>query len=91
MAALRPTDTRAGRSRRTRRQWHGALGYAGDHGWTIIKSRGGPAHAWGVTRCPGGCRQVSAFSTPRVPEDHARALRRAVDRCPHSQEPEDNG
>ena len=68
-----------------------ALGYAGDHGWTIIKSRGGTAHAWGVIRCPGDYPQLSVFSTPRVPEDHARALRRAVDRCPHSQEPEHNG
>ena len=68
-----------------------ALGYAGDHGRTIIKSRGGTAHAWGVIRCPGDCPQLSVLSTPRVPEDHARALRQAMDRSPHSQEPEDNG
>jgi hypothetical protein len=61
----------------------GALAYARRNGWTVIKSRGGSAHAWGVMRCPGDCPQVSIFSTPKVPENHARALRRAVDRCPH--------
>jgi hypothetical protein len=34
-------------------------------------------------RCPGHCPQVSIWSTPKVPANHARALRRAVDRCPH--------
>lgn len=60
-----------------------ALAYAREHSWTVIKSTGGSAHAWGVMRCPGDCPQVSIFSTPRVPENHAKALRRAVDRCPH--------
>ena len=60
-----------------------ALAYARREGWTVIKSRGGSAHAWGVMRCPGDCAQVSIFSTPRVPENHARALHRAVDRCLH--------
>ena len=63
-----------------------ALEYARHHGWTVIKRAGGSAHAWGVMRCQAGCPQVSIFSTPRVPENHARALRRAVDRCPHAQE-----
>lgn len=67
-----------------------ALGYAREHGWAVIKSPGGSAHAWGVMRCPGDCPQVSIFSTPRVPENHARALRRNVDRCPHVVE-EENG
>jgi len=66
-----------------------ALGYARSCGWTVIKSSGGSAHAWGVMRCPGDCPQVSIYSTPRVPEHHARALRRAVDRCPHSNEDND--
>jgi hypothetical protein len=55
-------------------------------GWTVIKSTGGSAHAWGVMRCSGDCPQVSIYSTPRVPENHARALRKAVDRCPHQKE-----
>ncbi len=44
-----------------------ALAYARAHGWLVIKSKGGSAHAWGVMRCPGDCPQVSIFSTPRVP------------------------
>lgn len=61
-----------------------AIAYAQSNRWTVMKSTGGSAHAWGIMRCPGDCPQVSIFSTPRVPENHARALRRAVDRCPHS-------
>lgn len=64
----------------------GALVYARVHHWIVIKSSGGSAHAWGVMRCPGDCPQVSIYSTPRVAEHHARALQRAVDRCPHSTE-----
>ena len=60
-----------------------ALGYGREHGWIVIKSTGGSANAWGVMRCPGDCPQVSIFSMPRVPENHARALRGNVDRCPH--------
>lgn len=50
-----------------------ALTYARDNCWTVVKSTGGSAHAWGVMRCPGVCPQVAIFSTPRVPENHARA------------------
>ncbi|MGH9124224.1 MAG: hypothetical protein ACRDZ8_05785 [Acidimicrobiales bacterium] len=63
--------------------------YAQANGWTVIKSGGGSAHAWGIMRCLEDCPQVSIYSTPRVPENHARALRRAVDRCPHNKEPDD--
>jgi hypothetical protein len=66
-----------------------ALVYARRQGWVVVKSSGGSAHAWGVMRCPGDCPQVSIYSTPRVPEHHARALQRAVDRCPHDTEDED--
>lgn len=68
-----------------------ALAYARESGWTVIKSTGGSAHAWGMMRCPGDCPQVSIYSTPRVPENHARALRRAVDRCPQPGEQESDG
>lgn len=68
-----------------------ALGYARAHRWSVIKSGGGSAHAWGVVRCPGDCPQVSIYSTPRVAENHARDLRRAVDRCPHRTEGDEKG
>lgn len=75
--------------RHPNKEIEGAFSYARSCGWTVIKS-GGSAHAWGVMRCPGGCPQVSIYSTPRVPENHARALRRAVDRCPHSSVEDEN-
>jgi hypothetical protein len=60
-----------------------ALKYAESKGW-IVKKAGPRAHAWGIIHCEhghGGCR-MSIWSTPRVPENHAKAIRRKVDRCP---------
>ena len=62
-----------------------AIEYAVARGWRVEKA---PArsHAWGYILCPygqrGGCRK-SVWSTPRVPERHARELIRLVDACPH--------
>ena len=67
-----------------------ALAYGQVNGWIVIKSTGGSAHAWGVMRCPGDCPQVSVYSTPRSSENHARSIRRVVDRCPHGKKT-DNG
>jgi len=69
--------------RHTNKEIDAALEYATGNGWAVLKSTGGSAHAWGVMRCPGDCPQVSIWSTPKVPENHSRALRRAVDRCTH--------
>jgi hypothetical protein len=56
-------------------------------GWLIEKRNG---HAWGRAFCPGGvdgCKPpTSIWSTPAVPENHARQLRRAVRQCPHGDE-----
>jgi hypothetical protein len=64
---------------------HEAICYALDRGWTFRKSAP-RAHAFGRLYCPanvgGGC-QISVYSTPRSPENHARHIRREVDRCPH--------
>ena len=60
-----------------------ALKYAEDKGWSVSVSPRG--HCWGILRCPhgrGGC-QKSIWSTPHNPENHAKAIRRYVDRCPH--------
>jgi hypothetical protein len=60
-----------------------ALKYAESKGWTVIKSLKG--HCWGIIRCShgrGGC-QKSVWSTPKNPQNHAKAIRRFVDRCPH--------
>jgi hypothetical protein len=62
-----------------------AIEFALSHGWTLVKSAP-RAHAWGRILCPfggrGGCIR-SIYSTPRVPEDHAKDIKRAVLRCPH--------
>jgi hypothetical protein len=62
-----------------------AIAYALNNGWTLRKS-GPRAHVWGLLYCPqadrAGCTRA-VYSTPRSPEDHAKDIRRAVDRCPH--------
>jgi hypothetical protein len=62
-----------------------AIKYAEDNGWRFVKASA-RAHIYGELLCGQssreGCR-VSIYSTPRVPEDHAKDIRRAVGRCPH--------
>ena len=60
-----------------------ALNFARDHGW-IIKKAGSRAHAWGIIHCQYGHRdcRMSVWSTPRNPENHAKAIRLKVIRCP---------
>jgi hypothetical protein len=62
-----------------------AVDHAVQHGWTL--RIGGPrAHIWGRLYCPRRDRQgckISVFSTPRVPEEHARWIRHKVERCQH--------
>ena len=53
--------------------------------WRVIKT-GKSAHAWGRLLCQEQSRQgcqISIWSTPRSPDNHARQIRRAVARCPH--------
>ncbi|RLS50720.1 MAG: hypothetical protein DWH88_00340 [Planctomycetota bacterium] len=53
-------------------------------GWRVALSNG---HAWGRLFCPLETRDrciVLVCSTPRVPENHARQIRRALDSCGHS-------
>jgi len=67
-----------------------AIEYALVRGWRFTKSAG---HNFGILWCPArtreGCRRP-VYSTPRVPEKHAKDIRRAVDRCPHG-DPKENG
>lgn len=54
-------------------------------GWTW-REVGRSSHAWGRMLCAhndrSGC-QISVWSTPRVPENHARMLLRMARNCPH--------
>ncbi len=62
-----------------------AVQYAESLGWRVEMSDG---HAWGIMLCPEhgreGCR-FSIYSTPRVPEHHARYLRKRIDGCTRGQ------
>jgi len=64
-----------------------AISVALNHGWTL-RSAGKSAHAWGRLFCPenspNGCI-VSVWSTPKVPEHHARHILQAIKSCPHLQ------
>lgn len=60
-----------------------AVVYAEQKGWRYKKT-GNSAHAWGRLLCPQisqeGCK-LSVWSTPANPENHAKQIKRAVDRC----------
>lgn len=80
-----PPDEMA-RSRHPKKEIEEALQYAESLGWRVETASGGRAHVWGRMKCtPGGesgeCK-VSIYSTPKSAEDHAKRLKRLVDRCP---------
>lgn len=60
-----------------------AVKYALSLGWKI-KQAGKSSHAWGRLMCPyhkrGGCK-ISIWSTPEVPENHAKQIMNAINRC----------
>lgn len=62
-----------------------AIDYALNHGWRL-REAGAHAHIGGMLFCVredrDGCRRA-VYCTPRSPQDHAKDIRRAVDRCPH--------
>jgi len=64
-----------------------AIQYAEAKGWRYSKA-GNSSHAWGRLWCSyqgrEGC-SLSIWSTPRVPEHHAKQIRRNINNCPHSQ------
>ena len=64
-----------------------ALKYAEDRGWKVNKSAA-RAHAWGTIMCEFGHRTcwMAIYSTPKSPENHARDIRRKVDRGPSATE-----
>ena len=65
-----------------------AIVYAEDNGWKY-KDSGKSAHAWGRLLCPLHTReghQLSIWSTPRSPYNHAKQIQRQVDNCKHDTE-----
>jgi hypothetical protein len=75
----------AKRPRHPSKEIEAAVAYAEEQGWTWIKVTG---HAWGKLNCRhhdrDGCT-LFVWSTPRRPENHAKQLKRDVDRCPHEE------
>ncbi|MHB0981367.1 MAG: hypothetical protein ACYC5Q_15095 [Thermoleophilia bacterium] len=65
-----------------------AIAHAEAGGWRI-KVGGRSSHAWGTMYCPHNspschCGEfciTGIWSTPRNPQNHAKQLRRVVDRC----------
>lgn len=63
-----------------------AVEYAVAKKWRVTDA-GRSSHAWARLKCPESSREgciISVWSTPRVPQRHARQIIRAVDKCPHS-------
>ena len=75
------------RARHPNKEIEDAVRYAESQGWTLRKQ----GH-WGRLYCAhadrDGC-QVGVNSTPRNAGAHARQIIRAVDRCPHKEEADD--
>jgi hypothetical protein len=75
----------AARPRHPDKEVEQAVAYAEARNWRWRKQ----GH-WGRLYCPQadrhGC-QVGVNGTPRNAGDHARQIKRAVDRCPHGVEP----
>lgn len=71
----------AGRPEHPNKEIEAAVSVAEARGWRWRKQ----GH-WGRLYCPQADREGCQFGvngTPRNPEAHARAVLRAVDRCPH--------
>lgn len=63
------------------------LRYALQIGWSLIES-GSSVHAWGFLYCPEksrlGCK-ISVWSTPKVPENHAKQILKIIQNCHHNE------
>ena len=65
-----------------------AVNYAVKNGWEVVEA-GSSSHAWARLKCPYNdpeCRGGkfclnSVWSTPKNPQNHAKQIRRIVDRC----------
>jgi len=62
-----------------------AILYAEKNHW-IYKESGNSAHAWGRLLCPLHQRdghQMSIWSTPKSATNHAKQIKKLVDKCQH--------
>ena len=76
------------RSKHPNKEIEEAILYAEKHGWTY-KEPGKSSHSWGRLLCPLHTReghQMSIWSTPQNTFNHAKQIRKLVDRCQHDEE-----
>lgn len=77
------------RDKHPNKEIENALQYVERKEWRVKKSKGRSAHAWGQIYCParhnpcsgGEWCITSVWSTPKSPANHAKQLKRMVDRC----------
>ena len=73
----------AARSRHPSKPIEQAIAIAESLGWRVEKSNG-RAHSWGRLLCPNadesGCI-VFVYTTPRDEDNHARKIRKLVEKC----------
>jgi hypothetical protein len=80
------------RKKHPHKEIEAAIQYALKQGWEL-KESGNSAHSWGRLKCGEKSRQgcqISIWSTPRNPYNHAQQIRRAVDRCQHGGDENEN-
>jgi hypothetical protein len=69
------------RPRHPKKEVEAAVQYAEEKGWRVEMTRG---HAWAELLCPlatrEGCR-VFVWSTPKNSGNHARTVKRLIDKC----------
>lgn len=70
------------RKRHSKKHVEEALQYAEKAGWLVVEERAHYAIIYCPERSRDGCRH-SVNSSPKVQEDEARRIYRAVDRCSH--------
>jgi hypothetical protein len=81
-------DFGVARSGHPNKHIEGAVRNAEQCGWRF---EAGAGHCWGRLFCDGKARGaciIVVYSTPRVPENHAKRIRRQVEQCPHAAEKE---
>ena len=77
-----------GSKKHSKKEVQAAIEYAESKGWRIEVS-GGSGHAWGQMYCPHNDKDCrcgefcisSIWSTPRSPGNHAKQIRKVVDKC----------
>jgi len=79
----------ASRPRHPKKEVEEALDFAEAHGWQIESPR--PGHPWGKAICERAEHDclVWIWSTPRVPANHAKQIRRAIYNCERKEEDDD--